>query len=258
VPLRYRRIVVRAEGAARVEAVTHAAVDSDWRVVAGTEEREEVDTLCVGYGFFPSVELMRLAGCELRYDEDLGGPVVVVDGWMRTTVGAVSAAGDGTGVAGSYVAVGEGRLAALGVALDLGALTREQAVARAEPIRRRLIAKARFRRALRRMHRVGSGVYELTTADTVVCRCEEVTRAQLEGAIDATADVNVIKGLTRAGMGLCQGRNCVRQIAALVATRHRRALADVPHATARSPVRPVPLGAVADDTVEDLGLFVVE
>ena len=53
VPLRYGRIVVRAEGEGRVEAVVHAAVDADWRVVPGTEERIEADTLCVGYGFFP-------------------------------------------------------------------------------------------------------------------------------------------------------------------------------------------------------------
>jgi NADPH-dependent 2,4-dienoyl-CoA reductase/sulfur reductase-like enzyme len=249
VPLRYRRIVVRAEGRERVEAVVHAAVDADWRVVRGTEERLEVDTLCIGYGFFPSVELLRLAGCELRYDEDLGGPVAVVDEWMRTTVPGISAAGDGTGVAGSHVAIDEGRLAALGLVRD---------EARAAPIRRRLAQKRRFQRALLRMHRVGAGVYELATPDTVVCRCEDVTRAELERAIDASADVNVVKGFTRATMGLCQGRNCQRQIAALIAARHGREIGDLAHATARAPVRPVPLAAVADQSIEDLGLFVVD
>ena len=196
VPLRYRRMVVRAEGRERVEAVVHAAVDANWRVVPGTEERLEVDTLCVGYGFFPSVELMRVAGCEFRYDENLGGPVVLVDQWMRTSVPGISAAGDGAGVAGSYVAIDEGRLAALGLVED---------EARAAPIRRRLAQKRRFQRTLERMHRIGPGVYELATPETVVCRCEEVTLAELERAIDASADVNVVKGLTRATMGLCQG-----------------------------------------------------
>ena len=93
VPLRYGRIVVRAEGERPGRAVVHAAVDADWRVVPGTEERVEADTLCVGYGFFPSVELLRLAGCDFAYDEDLGGPVVAVDAWLRTTVAGVFAAG---------------------------------------------------------------------------------------------------------------------------------------------------------------------
>jgi NADPH-dependent 2,4-dienoyl-CoA reductase/sulfur reductase-like enzyme len=249
VPLRYRRLVVRAEGRERVEAVVHAQVDADWRVVPGTEERVECDTLCVGYGFFPSVELLRVAGCALRYDEDLGGPTVVVDEWMRTTVPGVSAAGDGTGVAGSYVAIDEGRLAALGLVED---------ERRAAPIRRRLAQKRRFARALARMHRIGPGIYELATPETVVCRCEEVTRADLDAAIDATEDVNVVKGFTRVTMGLCQGRSCQRQVAALIAQRHGRTIADLPYATARSPVRPVPIAAVADASIEDLGLFVAE
>lgn len=249
IPLRYRRVVVRAEGKERVEGVVHAACDAEWRPLPGTEERIDADTLCVGYGFFPSIELLRLAGCEFRYDEDLGGPVVVVDEWMRTSVPGISAAGDGTGIAGSHVAVDEGRLAALGLVGD---------ERRAAPIRRRLRRKERFRRALAPMHRVGRGIYELATPETVVCRCEEVTRAEIERAIDASADVNVVKTFTRVTMGLCQGRNCQRQIAALIAARHGRELADVAWSTPRAPVRPVPLAAIADASVEDLGLFIAD
>ena len=255
VPLRYRRIVVRAEGHGRLEAVVHAAVDDAWRVVPGTEERVEVDTLCVGYGFFPSVELMRVAGCALDYDEDLGGPVAVVDEWMRTTAPGVSAAGDGTGVAGSVVAVDQGRLAAVGAARDLGTLSPSDADARAKPLRRRLRRKVAFRRALDRMYHVGAGVYELSTPETVVCRCEEVRRSVIDRAVDTTDDVNVIKSYTRAGMGLCQGRYCQRHIASLVAARHGQVLGELRYATARSPVRPVPIAAMADVQAQDGGFF---
>jgi NADPH-dependent 2,4-dienoyl-CoA reductase/sulfur reductase-like enzyme len=253
-PLRYRRIVVRAEGTEHVEAVVHARVDAEWRVVPGSEERSEADTLCVGYGFFPSVELMRLAGCDLTYDESAGGPVVVRDEWMRTTVPGVYAAGDGTGVAGSHVAIAEGRIAALGCALDLGALSVDEVASRAGPLRAMLRRKAAFAAALRGMHAVGAGIYELATPETIVCRCESVTRAQLDGAIDATADINVVKGLTRACMGLCQGRNCQRQVASMIARRHGRSLPSVPYATPRFPLRPVPIGALAEAAADD-GFF---
>jgi thioredoxin reductase len=257
VPLRYRRIVVRADGDGRVEEVAHAAVDDRWRPIPGTTERVAADTLCIGYGFFPSVELLQLAGCELSYDEDLGGPTAVRDDWLRTSVPRIFAAGDGTGVRGSYVAVDEGRLAALGAALDLGALAREDAVRRAAPIRARLARKERFRSALRPLHRVGPGIYELATPDTVVCRCEEVSARQLEEAVAATPDVGVVKALTRMAMGLCQGRSCQRHAAAAIAQRHGLPIERVQGASPRLPARPVPVGAVADASVENRGFFTV-
>lgn len=255
VRLRYRRIVVRAEGEGRVERVVHAAADAAWRPVAGTEETVAADTLCVGYGFVPSVELLRLAGCDFTYDESLGGPVPVRDEWLRTTVDGISAAGDGTGVAGSYVAVDEGRLAALGALLDLGAITADAAGSRGAPIRARLHHKESFRRALAPLHAVGAGVYELATPETVVCRCEEVSARDVGEAVAATGDPNVVKSLTRAGMGLCQGRNCQRQIAAMIAQRHGGRIADVPVGTPRAPVRPVAMAAVADASIADGGFF---
>jgi thioredoxin reductase len=255
VPLRYRRIVVRAEGDGRVEAVVHAAVDRDWRPLPGTEERIAADTLCLGYGFASSTDLPRLAGCAFGYDADRGGAVVAVDAWMRTSVPRVFAAGDGTGVEGSYVAQDEGRLAALGAALDAGRITAQAARDAAAPARRRLRRRRALRAALGRMHAVGAGIDALADPATVVCRCEEVTLAQLDEAVSATADVSVVKGFTRAGMGLCQGRNCQHQVAALIARRHGVPIADVPVATPRSPVRPVPLGAIADAEQEDEKFF---
>jgi NADPH-dependent 2,4-dienoyl-CoA reductase/sulfur reductase-like enzyme len=255
VPLRYGRIVVRAEGEGRVESVIHAAVDEDWRVLAGSEERAAVDALCVGYGFVASTELLRLAGCALAYDEDRGGPVAVVDEWMRTTVPRVLAAGDGTGVEGAWVAIDEGRLAALGAALELAALSEREAVAAAAPVRARLRRRRAFRAALRSLHAVGSGIHALATEDTVVCRCEEVTRGELRVAVDASPDLNVVKGLTRAGMGPCQGRMCGRAVAAVIAECHGGTVSEVELATPRTPVRPVPLRALADESVEDLGFF---
>ena len=125
---------------------------------------------------------------------------------------------------------------------------------RAGPIRDVLRRKQAFGEALRGLHAIGPGIYELATDETVVCRCEEVTRAQLDRAVEGSADINVVKGLTRAGMGLCQGRNCQREIAAMIARRHGRPLPSVSLSTPRFPVRPVPIGALAE-AVEDGGFF---
>ena len=255
VPIRYRRIVVRAEGDGRVERVVHAAADADWRPISGSEQAIEADTLCVGYGFFPSIELLRLAGCEFAYDEDLGGHVAIRDAWLRSSVERISVAGDGTGVTGSYAAVAEGRLAALGAARDLDALSAEEAERLAAPLRRRLGRQAAFRSALHRLHAVGPGIYELATTDTVVCRCEELTAGELDAAISSSTDVNTVKALTRVGMGMCQGRSCQRHVAAAIARAHGGSIGGLPVATPRFPLRPVAIGAIADRSIEDGGYF---
>jgi bacterioferritin-associated ferredoxin len=49
--------------------------------------------------------------------------------------------------------------------------------------------------------------------DTLVCRCERVTLAEIKAVIQAGArDVNEIKGLTRAGMGACGAKTCASLI----------------------------------------------
>lgn len=257
VPLRYRRIIVRAEGDGRVEQVVHASVDSKWRVVAGTECTVEADVLCLGYGFVPSLELLRLLGCcTFDHDENLGGAVVRRDEWLRTAVDGVYAAGDGTGVEGSYVAIDEGTIAGTAAAMDAGSIDAAEAGRLVHDARRRLGRRRALSAATSRLFGVGLGIYQLGTEDTIVCRCEVVRQHAVSDAIDSTDDINVVKAYTRAGMGLCQGKNCQRHIAALIAERHGRPLADVALATPRMPLRPVPISALADPTVESPGLFV--
>lgn len=252
IPFMYSSMVVRAEGDGQVQQAIVARVDKDWHVVPGTETKLKVDTICLGYGFQASSELSRLCGCRQRFDEDQGGYIPVRDEWMRTTVPGVLAAGDGSGIGGSRIAIEEGRLAGIAAAIELGRITRAQAADRARPIRRRLRLMQRFREILEDMYRVGPGSYDLATADTIVCRCEDVTAGELERIIaaDDVADPNVVKSLTRAGMGLCQGRMCARQVGALIARHTGVAIAQVRPAVIRPPVEPVLIGAIADERVE--------
>ncbi|HKC28295.1 MAG TPA: NAD(P)/FAD-dependent oxidoreductase, partial [Jatrophihabitans sp.] len=223
-----------------------------------TEESVDVDVLCVGYGFVPSLELLRLAGCAFGYDENLGGLVVQRDEWLRTSVARVYAAGDGAGVEGSYVAIDEGTIAGVAAALDSGRVDAERARQLTAAARTRLARRRALTAATDRLYRVGPGIFELATPDTIVCRCEVVRQHTVAEAVEATDDINVVKAYTRAGMGPCQGRNCQRHIAALIARRHRHAIADIPLATPRMPLRPVPIAAMADHAIESPGLFLAE
>ena len=103
--------------------------------------------------------------------------------------------------------------------------------------------------------------------ETIICQCEEVTLADLIGVQppgyltrpapmcarsletllqDGPANPDQIKRLTRAGMGVCQGRRCRDQIAMLLALESDTAFGTIPLATHRAPVRPLPLKILAD------------
>ncbi len=64
--------------------------------------------------------------------------------------------------------------------------------------------------------------------ETIICRCEEVTRSEIQEAIaDGARTVDGVKRRTRAGMGLCQGRTCRRIVSRIIATETRQPIGDV-------------------------------
>lgn len=83
--------------------------------------------------------------------------------------------------------------------------------------------------------------------ETIVCRCEDVTLAEVEEAIDkGIATPDEIKRLKRCGMGHCQGRTCLSQIIRLIAGKTGKKVADVAPTTFRPPSKPVRLKFLAD------------
>jgi NAD(P)H-nitrite reductase large subunit len=98
----------------------------------------------------------------------------------------------------------------------------------------------RFGAAIAGLMQARAGAYAAIPPETVVCRCEDISRATIEQALDAGArDVNQAKAWTRCGMGPCQGRMCGETLAELVALRiGSRAAAG--QFTGRAPLRPAP------------------
>jgi NADPH-dependent 2,4-dienoyl-CoA reductase/sulfur reductase-like enzyme len=248
VPLSYSTMIVRAEGGREVERAIVAKVDREWRVVPGTERSIDADTVLLGYGLESNSEFSRLLNCEQRFDRTGGGWLPVRDERMRTSVPGVYAAGDGAGVGGSRSALQQGRIAGISAAAELGAITEAEAARRlAEPMRRMKRINA-FVATLNKIYAVGPGLYELATPETFVCRCEERTQSDLEALIDdGVGDINAIRAQSRIGMGRCQGRNCATHVSATIARKTGRDVTAVAPPTARPPVKPVPVGALASE-----------
>ncbi|MEU9233102.1 FAD-dependent oxidoreductase [Streptomyces subrutilus] len=235
-----RHAVTEAHGTARVEAVTVARLDRDWRPLPGTARRVPCDALAVGHGLVPQLELATGLGCATRSGPD-GTVALDLDAEQRTSVPGIWSAGETGGIGGAQLALVEGELAARSIAAALrgtpatpggpalragarpGAIAGPAAQPGARPdarIRRLVRTRARLRafaEAMAAAHRPGAGWTGWLRDDAVVCRCEEVPAGALrEAAAELGArDARTAKLLTRAGMGWCQGRMCGPAVAAL-------------------------------------------
>jgi Fe-S-cluster-containing hydrogenase component 2 len=87
--------------------------------------------------------------------------------------------------------------------------------------------------------------------DTVVCRCERVTAAEIRDLIRrGFRDINEIKAVTRAGMGSCGSKTCNALIHRLFRDEGIAA-GEVTDATRRPLFMEVPLGVFADVTTDE-------
>lgn len=214
IPYRVGHAVIAAHGTDRVERVTVAAVDADWSPIAGTERTIEADAVCVSHGFTPRLELPIAAGCALT-----DARFVRVDAEQRTSVPAVFAAGEITGIGGVDAALAEGAVAGHAAAGGRpGASGIRSAVSRRDTF-------LAFADRLERAHGIRDGWSDWLNDDTTICRCEEVDYGSLRGTAAATCGTGLrsLKLSTRAGLGICQGRMCGRTVEELL---HRAASAD--------------------------------
>jgi NADPH-dependent 2,4-dienoyl-CoA reductase/sulfur reductase-like enzyme len=226
--------IVRAWGDGRVE---HAEIATR----RGRSREYDVDAVLVSHGFTPQLELLLQAGASSRVDGD-GSLVVEVDVQQRTSVPGLLATGEVTGVGGANLAILEGYVA--------GRTLSGRAVDRA--VHDRIAVHRRFARAMHSVHTVGDDTLAALPDDVLVCRCEEVSAGDIRRACRdlGVDDARGAKLMTRAGMGLCQGRMCSRTVRGLVAVATGREVGDddVARAGERLPVQPVPLENLAAET----------
>lgn len=230
--------VVAALGTERLRGV-----EVSGGVVRRGVRRIDCDTLLVSHGFTPQLELLLQLGAATHLDLD-GSLVVDSDVTARTSVPGVLAAGEVTGVGGAALALLEGLVAGRTAA---GVLVEPE-------VHERIAVHRRFAAVMHRVHVVDGWVQQVTE-DTMVCRCEEVAAGALRAAcrdLGAT-DVRAAKLMTRAGMGLCQGRTCGRAVADLIAaeTGAPPEVAELRRAGARTPAQPVPLAALAGSSGDE-------
>jgi NADPH-dependent 2,4-dienoyl-CoA reductase/sulfur reductase-like enzyme len=210
IPYATGRAITAIHGGDRVESVTVSAIDRSWAPIAGTERMIDVDAVCLGHGFTPRLELPIAAGCFVNAQR-----FVEVDEDQRTSAPGVFAAGEITGIGGVDLALAEGAIAGH-VAAGGRAMDQEMKQHRA---RRRTFR--RFGARIEAAHEIGANWSSWLTPETTICRCEEVSFGRLCSVADASqsSGLRSLKLLTRAGLGICQGRVCGRTVEELLGAR---------------------------------------
>jgi D-hydroxyproline dehydrogenase subunit alpha len=181
VPYRSGCWVSEAHGQEKLESVTLVRGAKRWRVAC--------DYLACGFHLVPNVELAELLGCSIESCS------VKVDEFQQTTVANVYSAGETTGIGGLELSLVEGEIAGLAAAGKHDA-ARELFSVRA--------TQRKFADLLNRTFALRDELKYLSTPQTIVCRCEDVTLERLHGHTSWRA----AKLQTRCGMGPCQGRVC--------------------------------------------------
>ncbi len=242
--------VVEAKGQREVEALVISSGDDSLEIAC--------DTVCLALGVVPSVELPYLTGCELRFDASAGGYVPAFNSHMQTSIEGVFVAGDVCGIADEETAKRQGVRAGRGAAGEVDVAAESPVATHQNGDQSEVEYWESWRRSLA----------DGDAGDVTVCLCEEVSRADIQAVSpprylgwpsrtmgdrslatlfqEAPVNLDRLKRLTRAGMGYCQGRRCREEVALISAEVSGVEPSEVPIATFRAPVRPLPLRSMWD------------
>jgi thioredoxin reductase len=219
------------------------------------------DTVCMAYGVVPNVELVASAGGALDYDAGQGGWAPRLTSEFESTIPNVFVAGDGSGVTETSlihpdVSIYQGQRIAAAIAAREGQAAEDEIEApQLQSDSRAIYPPQYWLDAL--VKAGGMGV--------MACQCEDVTRQELvevrapkyltsthSSPCDAAktfvaegqASQDMLKRMTRVGMGHCQGRRCREHSAMLLAGIAGVELSKVAPGSYRVPVRPLPLNII--------------
>ncbi|WP_439533773.1 FAD-dependent oxidoreductase [Polymorphobacter sp.] len=219
IPIRFASPLAAIDGQRRGEAARFA-----------DGQRIAADTIGLCYGFIPQSDLPRAAGAAVRPAGPAGGWATVHDDWQQSSLPGLFIAGETGGVAGAVAAMASGSLAGLGIARAIGHMVNADKT-------RAALARARRFAALLDAAADPRPWFPAPNAETLICRCEDVSLAALEAARAHGSSANALKLVSRCGMGLCQGRNCEPSVLRLFGDADRKG--GDPGFTARFPARPV-------------------
>lgn len=226
-----------AEGKGRVESLSFSC--------GSKTEQIKTDSVIVHEGILPRSEFARQVNLEHCWNAVQRYWYPKVDLFGRSSEDNIYIAGDGSFVDGAEAAENKGLLAAIDISADLKQFPqckKNDLVASVFRAMKRILAPRPFVDAV---YRPRKDLYAMDD-NTLVCRCEEVTAQQIRSAvIQGMESAEMVKSLTRCGMGPCQGRSCSSGLTELIARETGQLMENLSPISIRPPVRNLSIGEFA-------------
>ncbi|NTA50031.1 FAD-dependent oxidoreductase [Agrobacterium tumefaciens] len=242
---------IRRSGVPRYTGATDVAIEGSDRAegisfLSGGRRHEIVSsTILLHHGVIPNTQAARSIDVPHRWNRQQQAFVPVCDEWGRTLRKEVFIAGDGAGIGGADAAAIAGKVAALEIAVDIGAISPDQRDGRAARLKQTLGIELAARPFIDRAYPPYAAALS-PSDDTIICRCEEVTAGDVRHfARLGCVGPNQAKAFGRQGMGPCQGRYCGPTVTVLLAEANSQSEDETGYYRIRPPIKPVTLGALA-------------
>ena len=205
----------------------------------------KADSLCVGHGLIPSIDILKSLGAEIFFESESSTWLPRINKYFQSSIEDLYIVGDGSGIAGAIPAYEKGLIAGNAASLDLKYINRDKFIIITNKIFAKLNKLEKFGKSMAKLMTPSSHIIKNITKDTIVCRCEDIKREEIEDAIKSGAkEINQLKSWTRCGMGPCQGRTCEDSIARII-SEHLGDRKSAGIFTRRFPLKPI----VMDDVV---------
>lgn len=247
IPVHFGKVIAAAKGKVAVEGARLVALDG----TAG--EEIACDSIAVAVATLPNIELPAAMGCRMRFSATLASWVPEVSVQGETNLEGVF-----------YLAPLADEAMVEAMLARISGVAREERQA-SPPAR--TDASAYIRQWIEPLHRTGG-------ADVIICQCESVTRGEfchleppkyLGQAMRAPQaptnrtdnpkaprlNQDLVKRMTRVGMGHCQGKRCRDEAAFTLMQRFGIGAEDIRPGSYRFPLRPLDLPLIADDDETD-------
>ena len=248
----WKRDIVRAgipliNGVTDLRIIGEKAVNGVEYFQAGRWQRLDCEQVLLHQGVVPNINISRAAGCDCRWNSLQCCWNVIVDDWFESSIPGIAVAGDGAFIGGGVAAEYSGHISALGALARHGFIEAQERDQLAMPARTAYAKEMRLRPFLDTLFKPAKNFRLPREDDVLVCRCEEVSLAQLREVINiGCPGPNQLKSFSRCGMGPCQGRFCGLTVSELIADITGKSVEEVGYYRIRTPIKPLRLGELAN------------